>query len=382
MLYAFFSTALKTVKSHENDRPLKVSVTGSPASPILKNHRFSNDEQLEKVDHMQDEVDTAWNKHRSEIAVWQLRFIFGSVSFATAVTLVLWEVSPLWALFMGALTQMAYALVLAVELLLVLITDDRKVKKPRWTDFLRAWWQEVLQVPAVFACRQPFFWRRLPDTVRLNNKRSSSQQAPAVVFIHGFVCNRGFWLPWMRELRKRDVPYISMNLEPVLASIDAYVPLLEQAVQRSEQVTNKKPFLVCHSMGGLVARAWLVAASGNAERVQHIITIGTPHHGTWLARLGYTESGCQMRMGSVWLKQLQEKESALYLVQHVEKFTCWYSNTDNIVFPAAVAKLDGADNRLVPGAAHVALAFQPVVMRESLKIIESGASSPIVRTAS
>ena len=46
------------------------------------------------------------------------------------------------------------------------------------------------------------------------------------------------------------------------------------------------------------------------------------------------------------------------------------------------AMLPGADNRHVPGVAHVALAFHPRVMRESLAMLASAASSPRERTAS
>ena len=40
----------------------------------------------------------------------------------------------------------------------------------------------------------------------------------AVVLVHGFVCNRGFWLPWLRALRDRGLAYATVNLEPVFGS--------------------------------------------------------------------------------------------------------------------------------------------------------------------
>ena len=56
------------------------------------------------------------------------------------------------------------------------------------------------------------------------------------------------------------------------------------------------------------------------------------------------------------------------------KFTCWYTNCDNIVFPASTATMPGADNRLVRGVAHVELAFHPQVMRDSMALIERAAT--------
>jgi triacylglycerol esterase/lipase EstA (alpha/beta hydrolase family) len=118
---------------------------------------------------------------------------------------------------------------------------------------------------------------------------------------------------------------------------------------------------VCHSMGGLAARAWLKRMKAEA-RVHHVVTLGTPHHGTWLARFGHGHNGRQMRLLSDWHAELDHDMPA----DRHALFTCWYSNCDNIVFPAGCATLRGADNRLVRGAAHVQLAFLPQVVDASL----------------
>jgi triacylglycerol esterase/lipase EstA (alpha/beta hydrolase family) len=114
-------------------------------------------------------------------------------------------------------------------------------------------------------------------------------------------------------------------------------------------------------MGGLAARAWLRGKQAD-DRVAHVITIGTPHHGTWLGRFSRLANGRQMRLGSRWLGELGRYGTP----QRHAAFTCWYSNCDNIVFPVATATLPGADNRMVRGVAHVDLAFAPAVVRESL----------------
>lgn len=96
-----------------------------------------------------------------------------------------------------------------------------------------------------------------------------------------------------------------------------------------------------------------------------MITIGTPHRGTWLARFSSRPNGRQMRLQSEWLRQLQEDEARSPL----PPLTCWYSSCDNVVFPASTATLPGADNRFVAGQAHVALAFHPEVRRACLELI-------------
>jgi hypothetical protein len=49
-------------------------------------------------------------------------------------------------------------------------------------------------------------------------------------------------------------------------------------------------------------------------------------------------------------------------------FTCWYSNCDNVVFPASTATLEGADNRLIAGAGHIDLAFRDDVMAHTFAL--------------
>jgi len=53
-------------------------------------------------------------------------------------------------------------------------------------------------------------------------------------------------------------------------------------------------------------------------------------------------------------------------------FTCWYSNCDNIVFPATTAALAGAEHRLVEGVAHVQMAFDPGVVAACLEEVGRG----------
>jgi triacylglycerol lipase len=186
----------------------------------------------------------------------------------------------------------------------------------------------------------------------------------------------------MGALRQRGIPYVSVNLEPVWAPIDRYIPQLEAFIVQAERACATRPVLICHSMGGLVARAWLASNVDNLKRVGHVITIGSPHQGTWLARWSRMASGLQMRLNSTWLSQLREQEAMSRQDGGKLPFTCWYSNADNIVFPASVATLPGADNRFVPGVPHVALAFHPTVMRESLAMLSCGDNSFSDRTVS
>jgi triacylglycerol lipase len=282
-----------------------------------------------------------------------------------------WTWSPVLALTGVAVGCLGYTVVLALEFIAVARVNRRDtVPRAKTLTLLGAWAMEVLHAARVFFWRQPFCWRALSDS-----RTAGAAGSAPLVFVHGFVCNRGFWLPWMRTCRHVGLAYRSVNLEPVFGTIDAYVPLIEAAVRSAEALSARPPIIVCHSMGGLAVRAWMSNTPGAAPRIERVVTIGTPHHGTWLARFSRVSNGIQMRRRGDWLLELEAREGAQRPESTYGRFTCWYSNADNIVFPASTALLKGADNRHVPGQAHVALAFHPRVMAETLVMAQA-----VVRT--
>ncbi|MDO9435891.1 alpha/beta fold hydrolase [Hydrogenophaga sp.] len=313
---------------------------------------------------------------RSRLARLQQVLLLAAVVFACVWVFAWWPRSPTVAVIGAVLSLAGFAVMLALEGVLALWVNRTDPGPPlSWGGMVAAWGQEVRMALKVFFWRQPFRWARLPDT-----NKPVAGAGRAVVFVHGFVCNRGFWLPWMARLRRQGVPYTSVNLEPVFGDIDEYMPLLSDAVQRAHALTGQAPLLVCHSMGGLVARAW--AAANPEVPVHGMVTIGSPHRGTWLGRFSQAANGRQMRVEGDWLRALFAREAQTKPTQTYDHFVCWYSNGDNIVFPASTATLPGADNRHVHGVPHVALAFHPRVMDESLAMLASAGNSPSERTAS
>jgi triacylglycerol lipase len=272
-----------------------------------------------------------------------------------------WLAAALGLLLLGG----GHALVLGLECLLVArVNRHDPAPAASVVQWLRAWWGEVRSAPVVFCWRQPFFSHRFPDCLP-----EAARGRRGVLLVHGFVCNRGVWNPWLQRLQQAGVPFIAVNLEPVFGAIDDHVPQLEAAVQQLQQHTGLAPVVVAHSMGGLALRRWW-ADAGDPGRVHHAITIGTPHHGTWLARFALTPNGRQMRLASRWLLALAAREPA----GHGARFTCFYGHCDNIVFPPATATLPGADNRHLPGVAHVHMVDRPAPWAEALQRLARPAS--------
>lgn len=266
---------------------------------------------------------------------------------------------PGWALAGAALIVFGYALFLAAEMVMLHLThgDDPAPRASTW-QLVRAWAGEVVTAPRVFCWQQPFRSWLYPDMPQGQAGRRG------VVLVHGFVCNRGMWNRWMPRLRERGVPYIAVNLEPVFGSIADYAPAVEAAVVQMEAATGMAPVLVGHSMGGLAIRGWLAAFNGYG-RVHRIVTIGSPHHGTWLGRFASSPNAREMALGHAWRSSLQKTES----LHGFGRFVCFYSHCDNVVFPPSNATLPGADNRHVVGSAHVQLLDRPEVFSAVLSCL-------------
>jgi triacylglycerol lipase len=253
------------------------------------------------------------------------------------------------------------------------------VPPPPGGEVVRAWAAEVVTAVRVFGWQQPFRHRAEPDHLP-----ADSVGRTAVLLVHGFVCNRGFWNRWMRRLRAEGVPFVAVSLEPVFGDIDTLAPQLTPAVHAVLRATGRPPLIVAHSMGGLVVRAWLRQVHGqmhgqmpaDPELVQaaaalRVVTLGTPHHGTRLGDLGQSPSAVQMRLSSDWLQALAASEHTRQPSPY-RGWTCFWSTCDNIVFPASTATLAGAHAWHVAGRAHVDLTDAPEVLAEVLRQAQTG----------
>ena len=290
----------------------------------------------------------------------QIATIF-TIAAALAWVFGFWERSATTAAIGGLLILLNFAPVLAIQFVTSRNVNKKNAAAPLASrmELLRGWWKELLIVPKVFCWRQAFRTKEIPDST---DDAFGQRGRRGVVFVHGFICNRGIWTPWMARLKKQQRAFAAVNLEPVLGSIEDYPPIIEDAIRKVTLATGMPPLLVCHSMGGLAARAWLQSAATNETRVHHVVTIGTPHHGTWIALDKLPPNMKQMKIGSDWLKQLEGSEPP----ERYQRFTCFYSNCDNIVFPTLTATLRGADNLHVPGDPHVVMVFNQMVMNTSL----------------
>lgn len=190
---------------------------------------------------------------------------------------------------------------------------------------------------------------------------------PPLLLIHGYQCNRGFWWWLRRKLEAAGWVVATHSMEPVYAQIEDYADGIERRIDEVLAVTGAAQLiLVGHSMGGLACRAYL--RQHGKRKVARMITLGSLHNGSRLARLGLGVNARQMQIGNPWLQELG-KSNAVSLPQGSVSI---YSCHDNYVFPQQTGStLEGAANIPVGGVSHLGMAFSPRLLGKLLEVLDA-----------
>jgi triacylglycerol esterase/lipase EstA (alpha/beta hydrolase family) len=180
-----------------------------------------------------------------------------------------------------------------------------------------------------------------------------------VILVHGYFSSRGYFRELLRFLDAQGVaPVFAPRFPGAFATIEQFADALDAEIERIAAGTGReRVILVCHSMGGLAARCYL--ARKGAARVAKLITLGSPHAGTGLARFGMGENAPQMRVDSVFLAELARREAG----RAPCATTSIYSSGDNLVSPRRSGRLAWARNLVLADVGHVAMLSSPELHR-------------------
>lgn len=176
---------------------------------------------------------------------------------------------------------------------------------------------------------------------------------PLVLLVHGYGCNRGAWWWLRRQLEAAGYSVATVNLEPPYTDIENYVPQLQRRIEEAcAEAGCHQLQLVVHSMGGLVARAYL--RKHGSSRLAGLVTLASPHAGSELSRYGIGPNARQMTPGSSWLASLAAQRLDLPVV-------ALRNCHDNYVMPQDNQRLSGGDDVELPALGHLAMLFSPRV---------------------
>jgi len=194
-----------------------------------------------------------------------------------------------------------------------------------------------------------------PFGIAASKARTPRRQAQrTVVLVHGYLGNRSSFFPLAAYLKARGLgPLLSFSYSGSRGVDGAALELREFL---RERVRGGRIDLVCHSLGGLVARVYLQQLGG-ARRVDRCITLGTPHRGTYNAYWVASRIGRELRPDSPLLARLDSSRPAAAGV----RFASIVAGSDNIVIPRVFSSTDSVVH--VPGLGHLGLLFSPTAFR-------------------
>lgn len=191
--------------------------------------------------------------------------------------------------------------------------------------------------------------------------KSEKKQYSPVLLVHGYTMNRACFLFIHLRLVLDGFRVFTVNLYPPLLSIES---LSERVADKMDEIADKtgekSAYLVCHSMGGLVARYYSNSPRG-IGRVKQLITIATPHHGTRIAVLGKGKNAKEMKPGSDFLKQLNK-------LALPKTYAIW-STLDNLIIPPEHAFIDGVSNISLPFKGHISLLYSNDVYKYTKDVL-------------
>ncbi|MGY1744608.1 alpha/beta fold hydrolase [Blastococcus sp. SYSU D00695] len=203
-----------------------------------------------------------------------------------------------------------------------------------------------------------------PPTVRARFAADPLAARVPVLLVHGLVDNRSVFTGMRPSLRRRGFASVcTWNYSPMLADTARGAEDLGREIERiCARTGHERIHVVGHSLGGLIARYHLQRQEG-AQRIQSLVTLGTPHEGSVLAHLLPTPLVRQLRPGSPLLRELAEPAP-----DFTTPVTAIYSDLDQLVLPTSAARCDhpdiGARNVLVRGVGHMSLPFSRSVIDE------------------
>ena len=205
-----------------------------------------------------------------------------------------------------------------------------------------------------------------------------------VLLVHGLVDNRSVFSVMNRSLRRRGFSHVgTWNYSPLLHDVSRGAADLGAHVERICEMTgHDRVHVVGHSLGGLIARYYVQRLDGD-RRVESLVTLGTPHHGSLWAHALPTPLIRQLRPGSPIIRELDEPAPGCRT-----PVTAIYSDLDQMVVPTSSGRCEHPDlqarNLLFHGIGHLSIPRHRGVVEEvaaTLAGVRRVAVNPTARSA-
>jgi triacylglycerol lipase len=185
-----------------------------------------------------------------------------------------------------------------------------------------------------------------------------------ILLAHGIIDNHTVFALMRRQLVRRGFTRIqTFSYSPLTLDVRSTAERMGAEIERlCEESGSDQIHIVGHSLGGLIAR-YYVQRLGGSERVHTCVTLGTPHQGTFAARLLPWPLVKQLRPDSDLMTELAEPAPDC-----PTRFVAFYSDVDQLIVPQRRARIRHPDliarNIRVDGVGHLSLPFHGDVVHQ------------------
>jgi triacylglycerol lipase len=183
-----------------------------------------------------------------------------------------------------------------------------------------------------------------------------------VMLVHGYGANSASmaFVQWMLRRMGWANVYIISYTPPTANARGLAKQLANRARQIMEKCEAEKIDIVCHSMGGVLTRYALINLD-LADRVDAVVTLGSPHRGSRVAGLvPAMGSAAQLRHDSPFIKEVAADGDT---PGNARFYSIW-SEFDAFVLPVRSALIQGnASNIHIPYHGHLGLLYSPMAVK-------------------
>ncbi len=177
-----------------------------------------------------------------------------------------------------------------------------------------------------------------------------------LLLIHGYLNSSLVWFYHGRRFQKNGLgPVYTVLLGKPFSSIREYAKKVEEKVAHIQNATGKNDLiLVGHSMGGIVA-AYYALKLAKKTNVKAVLTMGSPFHGTKVAKIAFGECAHEMAPSSILLNEIAEERRRKPNIP----FYCIATSLDHIVVPPSSALMgeDPHNEIVLDSCGHSSLLF-------------------------
>jgi triacylglycerol lipase len=163
-----------------------------------------------------------------------------------------------------------------------------------------------------------------------------------ILFVHGWMSSSAAWTTMVGRFKAdgwTDAELTNWTYDSSVSNANT-AELVRNKVDSILAATGgRRVDIITHSMGALSARYYIKYLGGDGK-VDAIVSLGGPNHGTRTAALCDQVSCIEMRLNSSFLASLNDVDETWGRAH----YATWWSNCDEVILPRKSTILSGATN--------------------------------------